>query len=134
MAVVLSEDVQVATAPIDVVTITETLAVVGFPLSLPGGNAKAVIRGWIDLTVGTAATAVTLAIYSGPAIGGRLVGAKTPNAGDFAPGSTAHFEFETVDVLANVGGAQYCMSVQQVGATADGTIAAALIDTTLLSG
>lgn len=134
MAAVLSEDVQVSAGAIDVPTNTETLAVEGFALSLPGGNAKAVIRGWMDFTVGLGTTGVTLAIYEGPAIGGRLVATKTPQAGDFTPGSTAHFELEVIDVLVNVGGAQYCMSVQQTAATADGTIVAALIDTTLLSG
>lgn len=134
MAVLLSEDVQVPAGSIDVPTTAETLAVVGFSLTLPSGNAKAVIRGWMDLTVGAGTTAITIAIYSGNAIGGRLVGTKQPQAGDFTPGSSAHFEYEVVDVLSNVGGAQYCMSVTQTGATGDGTITAALLDTSLLSG
>lgn len=134
MAAVLSEDVQVPAGVVDVPTTTETLVVVGSPLTLPGSNAKAVIRGWMDLTVGAATTAITIAIYEGAAIGGRLVGTKQPSAGDFTPGSDAHFEYETVDYIENVGGAQYCMSVTQTGATADGSVTAALLDTTLLSG
>jgi hypothetical protein len=134
MAAVLSEDVQVPAGAIDVPTSTETLVVVSSPLTLPGSNAKAVIRGWLDLTVGAATTAITIAVYEGGAIGGRLVGTKQPSAGDFTPGNDAHFEYETVDVIENVGGAQYCMSVTQTGATADGSVTAALLDTTLLSG
>lgn len=134
MAVLFAEDVQVPAAPIDVPTTAETLIASGFSISLPGGNAKAVIRGWFDLTVGTGTTAITIAIYSGGAIGGRLVGTKQPQAGDFTPGSNAHFEYEVIDLLQNVSGAQYCMSVTQTGATADGSVTAALIDTTLLSG
>lgn len=133
-AVLFAEDVQQPVTPLDVPTSTETLIASGFSISLPGGNAKAVIRAWLDLTVGTGTTAITIAIYSGPAIGGRLVGTKQPQAGDFTPGSNAHFEYEVIDLLQNVSGAQYCMSVTQTGATADGSVTAALIDTTLLSG
>lgn len=133
-AVVFSEDVQVPAGAIAVPTTNETLIVTGSPLTLSSGNAKAVIRAWLDLTVGLGATGVTMTIYSGNAIGGRVVGTHSPNTGDFTAGDTAHFELEVVDILANVGGAQYCMSVTQTGATGDGSAIAALIDTTLLSG
>jgi hypothetical protein len=134
MAAVLSEDVQVPAGAIDVPTSTETLVVVSSPLTLPGSNDGLGIRSWMDLTVGAATTAITIAIYEGAVIGGRLVGTKQPSAGDFTAGSDAHFEYETIDLLENVGGAQYCMSVTQTGATADGSVTAALLDTTLLSG
>lgn len=133
-AVLFAEDVQVAPGTITVVTTAETLAVVGFPLTLSSGTGKAVIRGWMDLTVGAGTTAITITIYRGPAIGGPVIGQKNPEAGDFTPGSTAHFEAEFVDVLQNVGAAQYCMSVTQTGATGNGTVQDALIDTTILSG
>jgi hypothetical protein len=133
-AVVLSEDVQVPAAAVPVPTTAETLIVIGEALTLPGGNAKAVVRGWLDLTVGTATTDITITIYRGAQLGGAVIGQKNPEAGDFTPGQTAHFEVEFVDELQNVGGAQYCMSVTQTGATGDGNVLAALIDTTLLSG
>lgn len=133
-AVLFSEDVQVAPGTVTVVTTGETLAVVGFPLTLSSGTGKAVIRGWMDLTVGAGTTAITITIYRGNVIGGVMVGQKNPEAGDFTPGSTAHFDVEFVDVLQNVGAAQYCMSVQQTGATGNGTVLDALIDTTILSG
>lgn len=134
MAVVLSEDVQPAAAPIAVPTVLETLAVAGFSIPLPSGNAKAVIRGWADVTIGNGTTGVTLSIYSGTDITGRLVGTRSIDAGNLTPGSTGQFTVEVIDRLTNVGGAQYCMSVSQTAATGDGTIVAGLIDTTLLSG
>jgi hypothetical protein len=133
-AVLFAEDVQVPANPVTVVTTAETLVVVGFPLTLQSGNGKAVVRGWMDLTVGAGTTAITVAIYRGNAIGGTLIGQKNAEAGDFTPGSIAHFDAEFVDLLSNVGGAQYCMSVTQTGATGNGTVQDALIDTTLLSG
>lgn len=133
-AVVIAEDVQVAAGAVAVPTTAETLVVAGEALTLPGGNAKAVIRGWLDLTVGAGTTAITITIYRGNALNGPVVGQRNPEAGDFTPGNTAHFEAEFIDVLQNVGGAQYCMSVLQTGATGDGTVLDALLDTTLLSG
>lgn len=133
-AVLFCEDVQVAAAPVTVTTNTETLVVTSFPLTWSTSNGKAAIRGWMDLKVGTGTTDITIAIYRGSAIGGPLVGTKNPESGDFTPDSTAHFEVEFVDVLENVGESQYCMSVTQTGATGNGTVLAALIDTKVLSG
>lgn len=134
-AVLFSEDVQPAAGvPITVTTTTETLVATGFPLSLPTGNGKAAIRGWLDLTVGAGTTAITITIYRGNAIGGTVVGTRNPEAGDFSPGNTAHFEAEFIDLLSNLGQTSYCMSVIQTGATGNGTVLAGLIDTKLLSG
>lgn len=134
MAAVFAEDVQVPAAAIDVPTATETLVVVSNALSWQSDHGKAVIRGWCEILVGPGTSVVTITIYRGPDIGGPVVGTKTPDAGDFTPGKTSTFEAEFVDVLENVSGMQYCMSVQQTGATGDGTVQAALIDTTILSG
>ena len=133
-AVLFAEDVQVPAAPVSVVTTAETLIIIGNALTMSSPNGKAVVRGWLDLTVGAGTTAITITIYRGNAIGGTVIGQKNPEAGDFTPGSTAHFDVEFIDLLVNVSGAQYCMSVTQTGATGNGTVQNALIDTTILSG
>jgi hypothetical protein len=133
-AVLFCEDVQVAGAPVTVNTSNETLVVIGFPLPLQSGNGKAAVRGWLDLTVGAGTTAITITIYRGNALGGTVVGQKNPEAGDFSAGNTAHFEAEFIDLLSNVSGSQYCMSVTQTGATGNGAVLSALIDTKILSG
>jgi hypothetical protein len=134
MAEVLSQDVRAISGPVIVTQETETLVISCAALALPSDHAKAVIRGWLELTVPLDTAAVTIAIIAGRTLGGRVVGTKTPEAGDFTVGGTAHFDIEVVDVIDGAGGAQYSMSVQLTGATADGTVEAALIDTTLLSG
>ncbi len=134
MAAIFAEDVQVPESSIAVPTTAETLVVVGNALSWQSDHGKAVIRGWCEMLVGADTTAITITIYRGPAIGGPVVGTKTPDGGDFTAGATSTFQAEFVDMLQDVGGAQYCMSVQQTGATGDGTVQAALIDTTILSG
>lgn len=133
-AVLYGEDVQVPAVPLAVATTTETLVVVGHVVTTANPNGKAVIRAWVELTVGLGTTDITLAVYSGPAIGGRLIGTKTPDAGDFTPGSNAQFSVELIDPFDNTSGVQYCVSVLQAGATGDGSVLAALIDTKVLSG
>ena len=133
-AVVFSEDVQVAAGAIAVITTAETLAAVSLNLTLPSGSGKALVSGRVTLTVGASTTGVTLTIYRGAVIGGSIVGAQVNQTGNFTAGGTATFDVEYVDPLANVGGAQYCLSVKQIGATGNGSILNALIHTTVLSG
>ena len=133
-AVLYGEDVQIGATPISVVTTAETLVAIGGNLTTPNPNGKAVVRGWCELTVGASTTAITITIYAGTAIGGRVVGAKNPEAGDFSAGNTSHFEVEFIDLFSNVSGVQYCMSVLQTGATGNGTVQNSLIDTKVLSG
>jgi hypothetical protein len=133
-AVVFSEDVQAAASAIPVVTTAETLAAVSMNLTLPSGSGKALISGRVTLTIGAGTTGVTLTIYRGAVIGGSIVGAQVNQTGNFTPGGTATFDVEYVDPLNNVGGAQYCLSVKQIGATGNGSIVNALIHTTVLSG
>jgi hypothetical protein len=132
-AALFGVDVQTAAA-INVPTTTETLAVVGQAITLPSGTGKAAIRAWVQLTVGASTTAVTLTVYAGTAIGGRVVGQQNAQGSGFTAGQNAGFMCEFTDVLANVGGAQYCVSVKQTGATGNGTILSAAIDTMVLSG
>jgi hypothetical protein len=133
-ATLFGEDVEVPDGPVSVPTTAETLVTVGRAVSLPTGNGKAVVRGWVEMTIGAGTTAITLTIYEGTAIGGPVVGQKIPDAGSFTPGSNATFEAEFIDMLSEVTGAQYCMSVLQTGATGNGTVLAALLDTKVLSG
>lgn len=133
-AVLLQEDVQQPTTPIAIPTTTETLFVQGHDCTTPNPNGKAVVRAWLEMTVGAGATGITITVYAGNAIGGRVVGTKIPDAGDFSPGSSATFEAEFTDVFDNTSDVQYCASVTQTGATGDGSVLAALIDTKVLSG
>jgi hypothetical protein len=134
LAVLYGDDVQVPAGPVTVVTTAETLVVIGQPVTMPTASGKYVVRGWMDLTVGAGTTAITVAVYRGAAIGGVVIGQKNAEAGDFTPGSIAHFEAEFIDPQQNVSQSQYCISVTQTGATGNGTVQNALIETTLLSG
>src|SRR3569833_3639574 len=90
-AVLYGEDVQQPAAPSAVPTNAETLVATGALLTTANPNGKAVVRAWLQLTVGAGTTGITLSMYSGNAIGGRVVGTRTPDAGVFTAGSTSQF-------------------------------------------
>jgi hypothetical protein len=133
-AVLFEEDVRVPVPPINVPTSTETLVVIGGNVTTPNPNGKAVIRCWCEMAVGAGTTGIKLFVYSGTVLGGRVVGSKTPSTVDWAAGSNATFSVEFIDTFSNVSGVQYCLSVVQLGATGDGSVLNALIDTKVLSG
>jgi hypothetical protein len=133
-AVLFGEDVQMPVPPISVTGTTETLVVVGGKVSTPNPNGKAVVRCWCEIQTGTGTTDITLTVYSGPAIGGRLIGTKVADFGEFTAGAKATFEIEFIDPFSNVSDVQYCMSIMQTAATADGKVMNALLDTKVLSG
>src|SRR4029077_10188982 len=110
-AVLYGEDVQVPAGNVNVPTSNETLVLTSHVLTTPNPNGKAVIRASIELTVGLGTTAITIAVYAGSAIGGRLIGTKIPDAGDFSAGNNATFSVELVDPFDNTTGVQYCVSV-----------------------
>jgi hypothetical protein len=133
-AVLLEEDVEVPDTPIVVPAIAETLVVLGRNVTTPNPNGKAVVRCWCEMTVGADTTGVVLAVYSGTDTTGRQIGTKESDSGGFMPGANATFGVEFIDPFENVSGVQYCLSVTQVGATANGAVLNALIDTKVLSG
>ena len=133
-AVVLGQEAQTLAAALSVPATTETLVLTGFAVTLPSDHAKALVRGWLDITLGTATTAVTVAIYRGGTISGTVVGTRSPDITAVAPGGSLRVQVEFIDAVFNIGGAQYTMSVKQTGATGAGNVTAALLDTTLLSG
>jgi hypothetical protein len=133
-AVLFGEDVQMPVPPISVIGTTETLVVVGGKVSTPNPNGKAVVRSWCEIQIGTGTTGLTFSVYSGPGIGGRLIGTKVSDFGAITPPAKATFEIELIDTFSNVSDVQYCLTVMQTAATEDGQILSALLDTKVLSG
>lgn len=133
-AVLFAEDAQMPAAPFNVPTTAETLVALGNTLSWSSGNGKAIVRAWVNLVVGTGTTSIAVLIYRGAAIGGPLIGVSNYAAGTFTPGNLTRLDAEFLDSVQDVSGVQYCMSVIQTGATADGIVQSALINTTMLSG
>lgn len=133
-AALFSADAQSIAAPIALVTTAETLAAVGFALSLPSGNGKSVVKCFAQVTGGTNTTALVLKIYRGSTTAGTLLQTSTLNM--VAVAGITNFMLTAVflDVLQLATQAQYCFSITQTAATANGNIVSATIETELLSG
>lgn len=85
------------------------------------------VSGWVQMTVGTGGTAVTPRIRRGTSTAGTLVGegtALTVTAGDVVT-----IPITVDDVPGEVHSLSYVVTVEQTGATADGTVSQAHIET-----
>lgn len=133
-AVLFGIDFQSIPAPIALTTTAETLAAVGFAISLPSGNGKAVIKLYASITAGTSTTAIVLKVYRGAIVAGSPIATFTNTIPAAAGGPSYNFSHAVSDVLQSATQAQYCFSVTQTAAAANGSIVAASIETELLSG
>jgi hypothetical protein len=108
---------------VSIPTTTET-AVVTMPVAVGAGTALGtLIRGWIQLLAGTAATAITIRCRQG-AINGTIVDTPSP-APTVTAGATGLWPFSFWDQTEypQTPGAQYLITVQQTSATGNGTAA-----------
>lgn len=115
--------VEQVTSAVTLTTTTEAVAVTSdiVPLSPIGGEGY-IIKGVVNVTTGTAATAVTIRVRQGTGITGTVVGNALTHT--LAAGATASIPFSVQDFSAALTPptAQYSVTVQQVAATANGTV------------
>lgn len=112
-----------------VTTTTETIALTTAAISTPGPGTNVSIQGIIEMTYGTGTTAVTVRVRRGTTITGTLVG--EGNAYTVAAGNTSEQTFSVEDTPGEVAGQAYVVTVQQTGATANGTVVSAEAEVTV---
>lgn len=105
---------------VNIVTTTETVALVTPPVSTTYSSDAIDIEGKINVTAGTGTTAVVLRIRRGNGITGTVVGVADTDT--LAAGSSESFPLQGVDTPGDVAGQVYSLTVQQTGATANGTV------------
>ena len=111
---------------------TETTAITGNFLSPPFQNAKASVKGLIYFTTGAGTTSVTIRVRRNPnAESVNLSGLSNLNVS--APATYA-MPFQVADPIPDARPVQYTVTVQQNGATGNGNITFASIETMLISG
>lgn len=119
------------TNAVTVTTTSETAAVTSPAqgISPPTASLGLVVRGNVNFTAGTGATAVTIRVRQGSGITGTLVGnALTVTV---AAGSSYDLAFDVVDT-SPVPAQQYTVTVTQTAATGNGTVNQADIETDLV--
>lgn len=115
-----------------VTTTSETPAAAGNFVNPPFGNAKAMVSGVAALTAGTGTTAVTVRIRRNPNAENVIVA--TSGAVTLAAGNVGLLSLEAADVIPDGRPCQYQITVQQTGASGNGSISFANISTILISG
>lgn len=117
------------------VTTAETAAATSssVPENLAGPAAQGVkVSGVLNVTAGTTATAVTIRVRAGSGLTGAVIGNAITHT--LPAGETMSIPFEAIDsTLVQLAGAVYTVTVQQVGATANGSVNQATISTEPIS-
>lgn len=108
------------TTDVNVPTTTETVVATLSGVSTPRKR-DITLKGWVQLTNGTATTAVTPRIRRGTDATGTLVGEGNPVQIGTAAGSTEGYDIETIDPGVDLSNATYVLTVQQTAATGNGT-------------
>lgn len=132
MADILEKSTGRRTTDLTVSTTTETIAATSDPVTPPRAGVRAFIRAYVIMTAGTGTTAITAAIRAGTLVTGTLVSEQ--HAVSATAGDTVLLVVMGEQVLGDVGQAQYNVTVDQTGASADGTVLEAGIEVELLAG
>lgn len=109
------------TADVSVTTTTETVVATLSGVTLPRSGMTVQLNGWCELTAGTGTTAVTPRIRRGVDATGTLVGEGNALAGGVVAGSATPWDVAGNDTPGDLANGSYVLTVQQTGASANGT-------------
>jgi hypothetical protein len=115
-------------------TTAETAIISSDPVRLPVATGRVLVRAWAQLTLGTACTAVTPRIRRGVGVAGALVGEGNAEQIKTVAGSTEPFYLEAVEQRAGEDAVQYTFTLQQTGATGNGTALQYAIEVEVMNG
>jgi len=114
-------------ADVAIPTTTETVVISSGPVSLPFHTCHVIILAWCQLVSGTGTTDVTPRIRQGNTTAGALVGEANAEVVKTAAGSREPFMIMVHEERAGEEAVEYCLTIQQTAATADGTVNQAAI-------
>lgn len=99
----------------------------------PGGQGV-LVRGSVNVTAGAGTTAVVVRVRTGSTTAGTLIGVAETDT--LAAANSESLPFDFLDSSANAlnGNVQYCVTVQQTGATGNGTANYGLIQMMPVTG
>jgi hypothetical protein len=108
------------TSNVALVTTAETVVVSSGPAVLPRREGNVCILGWAQLTTGADTTTVTPRIRRGTTASGTAVGEGNAETVKAAAGSTEPFFVFTCENRADIGTAEYSLTLEQASASANG--------------
>lgn len=105
-----------------VTTTSETVATSSGPATVPRATVNVCVLAWAQLTTGTNTTAVTPRIRRGSGTTGTVVGDAVAITIGAAAGSNEQFQFIACEERSKVETVEYAFTLQQTGASANGSI------------
>lgn len=132
MSQVFSADSVVNSASTTVTTTAETSLVTGNFLNPPFANAKAVVIASIQIGVGTGTTSVAIRVRRNPSAENAQVALMS--SAQITVGSAVSIAIQGVDPIPDGRPVQYAVTVQQAGASGNGTVFVANVAAFLISG
>lgn len=116
-------------ANVNIPTTTETVVCTLNGVTTQGPGAVVTLEAWLQVTVGTATTALVYRIRRA-SLTGTLVGVQTSEAIYSAAGATEDHSLQENDSPGELAGGTYVLTVQQTAATGNGTaVASSLVAT-----
>lgn len=122
-------DITCTTTDVTLTTTTEGIAVTGGLVTVPRDNAFVCVYAYSQLTTGAATTTVTPRIQRGSAVTGTVVGDATALTIQAAAGDEEQYSHFACEERTNVSAVQYNYSLQQAGASGNGTVLQSCIAT-----
>jgi hypothetical protein len=132
MSQVFAGDAVIGAVNASVPTTTETALVTGNFISPPFGNAKAVIMGQVTITPGTGTSVMIIRVRRNPNAENLQVGTVAGKA--VTGGNLDSLSIVVADTIPDGRPVQYQLTVQQSGASGNGSVTAAGMATFLISG
>ncbi len=128
-------EIGVATTATDVtlVTTAETIIITSEAVTIPYGSARVYIRAGAQFSAGTGTSTVTPRIRRGTLVTDTVIGEANALTLNTAVGTNSTYTFEVLDTVSGFGSVQYVFTLQQAGATANGTVRQATIAVFLMS-
>jgi len=114
-------------ADVTIPTTTETVVISSGPVSLPFHTCHVIILAWCQLTSGAGTTDIVPRVRRGNTTAGALVGEANAEVVKTAAGSREPFMIMVHEERAGEEAVEYCLTIQQAAATANGTVNQAAI-------
>lgn len=119
---------------VTLVTTAETSVISCPAVSVPFQTARVIVKGWGIVTTGTDTTTLTVRVRRGTTATGTNLSAADATTIYSAAGSTQMVEVYVVDTVANANKVQYNWTIEQAGASANGTVLQAWIECDVING
>jgi len=134
MPELVEKAVATTTTNVTLTTTAETVIVSSGRVPVPHHTCLVHIRAWAQLTTGAGTTAVTPRIRRGTNTTGTLVGEANAETIKVTAGGTEPFGVEAIERRSNQESVEYSLTLEQTGATGNGTALQAAIEVEILGG